>query len=312
MTELVIETTGLRCRYGSFEAVRGVDLAVRRGELFALLGTNGAGKTTTMETLEGHRAASAGTVRVLGMDPVVDKARLRPRVGIMLQESGFAGELTVAETVELWRSVTTGGAGDRRGRFDVLDALDLAHRSGVMVKQLSGGEKRRLDLALAVLTRPELLFLDEPTTGLDPESRRRTWDLVRALRGEGTTVLLTTHYLEEAEELADRLAIMHRGVVAVEGTLGDVLATEPSRISFLVPDGLSVADLPGLPSVLSREVVDGRVELSTADLQQDLGVLVGWANARGVRLPRLRASQASLEDVFHNVRGMVERAGVAA
>ncbi|WP_234995540.1 ABC transporter ATP-binding protein [Streptoalloteichus hindustanus] len=306
MTELVIEATGLRCRYGSFEAVRGIDLSVRRGELFALLGTNGAGKTTTVETLEGHRAASAGTVRVLGMDPVADKARLRPRIGIMLQESGFAGELTVAETVELWASVTTGGR-----RLDVLELLDLGHRARVMVKQLSGGERRRLDLALAVLARPELLFLDEPTTGLDPESRRRTWDLVRTLLAEGTTVLLTTHYLEEAEELADRLAIMHRGVVAVEGTLADVLATEPSRISFALPAGLTAAELPPLPAVLTSHVLDQRVELSTADLQHDLGVLVGWANERGVRLSRLRASHASLEDVFHGVRGAVERAGVA-
>ncbi|GGM69258.1 multidrug ABC transporter ATP-binding protein [Longimycelium tulufanense] len=300
MKELVIEATGLRCAYGSFEAVRGVDLHVRQGDVYALLGTNGAGKTTALETLEGHRAPSAGHLRVLGLDPVTERKQLRPRVGIMLQHSGFAGDLTVSETVELWRAMST-----CRQPLNVLSLLNLEHREKVQVKQLSGGERRRLDLALAVMSKPELLFLDEPTTGLDPESRRRTWQVVRWLHEEGTTVLLTTHYLEEAEQLSHRLAIMHEGRIRVEGTLADVLATEPARISFTLPPDLPAAELPRLPATRECRVREGTdlVELSSGDLQGDLTALLSWSNTRGTRLARLRASHASLEDVFHGVLG---------
>ncbi|MGM1065633.1 ABC transporter ATP-binding protein [Saccharothrix sp. Mg75] len=303
MRDTVIEVIGLRCRYGAFEAVRGVDFEVAGGELFALLGTNGAGKTTTMEVLEGLRAPSAGTVRVLGGDPVRDRAALRPRTGIMLQDSGFPADLTPAELVALW-----GGVSGRRAVRDVLERLDLGHRRDVRVKQLSGGERRRLDLALAVLGRPELLFLDEPTTGLDPESRKRTWDVVRELLADGTTVVLTTHYLEEAETLAHRLAIMHEGVVAVSGTVEEVLAAHPARIAFDMPEGLDVSALPMLTGdVLHRP--HGRVEVRTAELQDDLASLLAWASSAGLRLGRVRAHHASLEDVFHAAR---TTAGAAA
>ncbi|GAA3883933.1 ABC transporter ATP-binding protein [Saccharothrix violaceirubra] len=287
----VIEVTGLRCRYGDFEAVRGIDLEVAEGELFALLGTNGAGKTTTMETLEGLRAPSAGTVRVLGVDPFADRDTIRARAGIMLQESGFPADLTVAEMVRLWS----------RDAGDALDRLDLAHRRDVRIKQLSGGERRRLDLVLALLGRPELLFLDEPTTGLDPESRRRTWDVVRGLLAEGTTVVLTTHYLEEAESLAHRLAIMDRGAVAVSGTLVDVLAAQPARIVFDMPGRLGVEALPMLAGDVVHEP-SGRVEVRTRELQDDLGVLLAWADREGHRLSRLVATHASLADVFHRTK----------
>ncbi|MFB9905113.1 ABC transporter ATP-binding protein [Allokutzneria oryzae] len=305
MNEYAIDAVGLRCAYGSFEAVRGIDLQVRPGELYALLGTNGAGKTTAVETLEGHRRASGGSVRVLGLDPFADRARLRPRTGIMLQESGFAGDLTVAETLELWGRIST----PARGRLDVLELLDLGHRAQVAVKQLSGGERRRLDLALAVLNIPEVLFLDEPTTGLDPESRKRTWEVVRGLLDEGTTVLLTTHYLEEAETMATRLSIMDKGVVSVHGTLAEVLAAHPSRIAFDLPHGMSITELPALPAMSNLVNRAGRVEMSSADLQRDLGVLLGWATRRSVELGRLRAHHASLEDVFHQV---ADRIGAAA
>ncbi|SDN18101.1 ABC transporter ATP-binding protein [Allokutzneria albata] len=305
MNDYAIDAVGLRCAYGSFEAVRGIDLQVRPGELYALLGTNGAGKTTAVETLEGHRRASAGTVRVLGLDPFADRALLRPRTGIMLQESGFAGDLTVAETLQLWGKVTTA----RRGRLDVLDLLDLGHRAQVAVKQLSGGERRRLDLALAVLNKPEVLFLDEPTTGLDPESRKRTWEVVRGLLVEGTTVLLTTHYLEEAETLATRLSIMDEGRISVHGTLAEVLETHPARIAFDLPDGIAVTELPALPGMSNFANRAGRIEMNSSDLQQDLSLLLGWAGRRGVDLGRLRAHHASLEDVFHQV---AERTGAAA
>ncbi|WP_261992841.1 ABC transporter ATP-binding protein [Streptomyces sp. adm13(2018)] len=214
-----IEAESLRRGYsGGFEAVRGISLTVRRGEIFALLGTNGAGKTSTVELLEGLAAPSAGTARVLGHDPYRDRAAVRPRIGVMLQEGGFPSELTVAETVRMWAGCTT----HARPAAEALGATGLTGREGVRVKQLSGGERRRLDLALALLGRPEILFLDEPTTGLDAEGRRDTWELVRALRDGGTTVLLTTHYLEEAETLADRLAIMHRGQIVLSGTPAQV------------------------------------------------------------------------------------------
>ncbi|MFI9009295.1 ABC transporter ATP-binding protein [Actinosynnema sp. NPDC053489] len=296
MAETVIDVVDLRCRYGDFEAVRGVDFDVRRGELFALLGTNGAGKTTTMEAVEGLRAPFGGTVRVLGLDPFRDRAALRPRTGIVLQDSGFPADLTAGELAGLW-----GVASGRRATGDVLARLDLAHRRDVRVKQLSGGERRRLDLALAVLGHPEVLFLDEPTTGLDPESRQRTWEVVRGLLAEGTTVVLTTHYLEEAEALAHRLAILHEGLVAVSGALVDVLAAQPARIGFDLPARLDVTELP----MLSGDVVHhptGRVEVRTAELQDDLAVLLAWAAREGLRLGRFRAHHASLEDVFHNAR----------
>ncbi|WP_433271932.1 ABC transporter ATP-binding protein [Actinosynnema sp. CS-041913] len=293
MRNRVIDVAALRCRYGDFEAVRGVDLAVDQGELFALLGTNGAGKTTVLETLEGLRRPSAGRVRVLGVDPHRDRAAIRARTGIMLQESGFPGDLTVAEMARLWR---------RGDHGDALERLDLGHRRDVRIRQLSGGERRRLDLLLAVLGRPELLFLDEPTTGLDPESRQRTWEVVRELLAEGTTVVLTTHYLEEAESLAHRLAILHEGVVVVSGTLVDVLAAQPARISFDLPGRLGVDALP----MLGGDVVhnpSGRVDVRTRHLQEDLEILLTWARRDGLALGRLRANHASLEDVFHAARG---------
>lgn len=192
--DTVIETADLRRHYRGFEAVRGIDLTVARGELFALLGTNGAGKTSTLEVLEGQATPTAGTVRVLGRDPYRERAAVRPRIGVMLQEGGFPTELTVTETARMWAGCTSGA----RPVAEALELTRLSKRGAVRVKQLSGGERRRLDLALALLGRPEVLFLDEPTTGLDAQSRRETWELIRELKQQGTTVLLTTHYLEEA------------------------------------------------------------------------------------------------------------------
>ncbi len=295
MNQPVISVDGLHCSYGEFEAVAGVNLDVRQGELFALLGTNGAGKTTLMETVEGHRPPRRGQARVFGMDPWRERSRVRPRVGIMLQDSGFAGDLTVAETVRLWQSMVT----DPAEVGPALRALGLHERSDVRVRQLSGGEKRRLDLVLATLGRPELLFLDEPTTGLDPESRKATWEIVRELLAGGTTVLLTTHYLEEAESLAHRLAIMHEGRIALSGSLVDVLASQRARIEFDLPDG--AGDVPDLVGDV-RSVSNGRVEVRTDALQADLHTVLGWADRAGVRLSRLKAQHASLDDVFHAVQ----------
>ncbi|MER6618715.1 ABC transporter ATP-binding protein [Streptomyces sp. NPDC000931] len=295
--EHVIEVTGLRRVYGGgFEAVRGIDFSVRRGEVFALLGTNGAGKTSTVELLEGLAAPAGGRVRVLGHDPYAERAAVRPRTGVMLQEGRFPSELTVAETARMWAGCVSGARPER----EVLALVGLESKTGVRVKQLSGGQRRRLDLALALLGDPEVLFLDEPTTGLDAEGRRDTWELVGALRDGGTTVLLTTHYLEEAENLADRLAIMHEGRIAATGTPAEVTASEPSRITFELPEGYFVGDLPPLAELgVSDHTVDGRtVRLRTRELQRAATGLLMWAHGAGVELRRLDVRSASLEEAF--------------
>ncbi|MDT0445106.1 ABC transporter ATP-binding protein [Streptomyces johnsoniae] len=292
----MIEVSALRRRYGGsgrdgYEAVRGVDFSVGQGEIFALLGTNGAGKTSTVEVLEGLAAPSAGEVRVLGRDPFKERAQVRPHTGIMLQEAGFSNDLTVAETARMWAGCT----GRPAPISEVLGTVRLNERADVRVKQLSGGERRRLDLALALTTRPRVLFLDEPTTGMDPQARQDTWQVVRRLREDGVTILLTTHYLEEAEALADRLAIMHRGRITVMGTPAEVMAAHPARIRFRLPEGLDPAWLP-LPGPV--DVFDGNVEAQTGNLQQSLTDLLLWAREAGVELPGLDARSASLEQVF--------------
>ncbi|MFI5978953.1 ABC transporter ATP-binding protein [Streptomyces sp. NPDC051452] len=295
--EHVIEVTDLRRVYGGgFEAVRGITFSVARGEIFALLGTNGAGKTSTVELLEGLAAPAGGRVRVLGHDPRRERAAVRPRTGVMLQEGGFPAELTVAETVRMWAGCTSGA----RPGAQALELVGLADKHDVRVKQMSGGERRRLDLALALLGEPEVLFLDEPTTGLDAEGRRDTWELVRRLRDDGTTVLLTTHYLEEAEDLADRLAILHEGRIAASGTPAEVTAGRPSRMSFELPEGYLLGDLPPLAAlgVLAHES-DGRiVRLRTTQPQRTATGVLAWAERAGVELSRLDVRSASLEEAF--------------
>ncbi|MEU1623797.1 ABC transporter ATP-binding protein [Streptomyces sp. NPDC020096] len=304
----VIEVTALRRRYGpsgakaakratgtrstqGFEAVRGISFTVARGELFALLGTNGAGKTSTVEVLEGLAAPSGGQVRVLGHDPYRDRAAVRSRIGVMLQEGGFPSELTVTETARMWAGCTTGA----RPVGEALEMVGLTARGTVRVKQLSGGERRRLDLALALLGKPELLFLDEPSTGLDAEVRRDTWELVRRLRDQGTTVVLTTHYLDEAEALADRLAIMHAGRIVASGTPAEVTAARPARIRFQLPEHVAAAELPlSLPAAATGR----RVEIRTPRLQDTLTELLLWARDKDLVLDGLDARSASLEEAF--------------
>ncbi|WP_024875988.1 ABC transporter ATP-binding protein [Saccharomonospora piscinae] len=301
MNEVMVDVQGLHVAYGDFVAVREVSFSVRRGELFALLGTNGAGKTTTMETLEGHRRPTRGTVRVVSKDPFRERASVHGQCGIMLQSGGFAGDLTVRETARLWSRIVTSRSTVDEG----LERLGLAHRAGVRVKQLSGGERRRLDLVLATLGRPEVLFLDEPTTGLDPESRQATWELVSELLAEGTTVLLTTHYLEEAERLAHRLAIMHEGRIAVAGSLADVLARYRARIDFRVVGDAGAAPVPGLPvlsgTIEPQRAAEQAVRVVTDDLQGDLERVLAWARTHGLRLHGLSARHASLDEVFRDV-----------
>jgi ABC-2 type transport system ATP-binding protein len=296
-----IEVDGLKRRYTEgFEAVRGISFSVRAGEIFALLGTNGAGKTSTVELLEGLERPSDGQVRVLGHDPYRERAKVRPRIGVMLQEGGFPTELTVRETARMWAGCTTRA----RPVDEALDFVGLAgRREDVRVKQLSGGERRRLDLALALIGRPDVLFLDEPTTGLDAEGRRDTWELVRELRDQGTTVLLTTHYLEEAESLADRLAIMRSGRIAVSGTPGEVTSSRPSRIRFTLPAGARDVRLPVGAAPQAR---DGRVEVTTRDLQHELTELLLWARGQNIELQGLDARSPSLEEAFLEIAGAME------
>ena len=292
---LAVEVTDLHRTYRAarrgtpFEAVRGVSFGVRRGELFALLGTNGAGKTSTLEVVEGLAAPTSGRVRVLGHDPHRERAAVRPRMGVVLQSGGFPGDLTVGEALRMWAGTLT----DARPVEETLALTSMADRAGVPVSRLSGGERRRLDLAAALLNRPEVLFLDEPTAGLDPESRRDTWEVVRDLLGAGSTVVLTTHYLEEAEALADRLAILHRGRVVLQGTTADIAEAQPARISFASSD----IRLPELPGATVAD--DGRrTTLRTKDLQATLTALLGWAAAHGTHLRDLDARSASLEETF--------------
>lgn len=314
----VIEVAGMSRRYGSgpdaFVAVHDLDLAVGEGELFGLLGTNGAGKTTTLEVIQGLSKASSGTVRVLGCDPIRDRRVLRPDLGIMLQKGGLPQDLTVRESLSMWAGTCTRSL----PVDDVLDRVQMRHRADTRVKALSGGEARRLDLACAVIGRPRVLFLDEPTTGLDPESRRNTWQLIADLKASGVTIMLTTHYLDEAETLCDRLAIMHRGAVVRAGTVAEVVAGHPARITLRRPSET-------LPELRGADVrIDADTVVVTADAVQDtLTDLLMWARERGIRLDGLDARAASLEMVFLSIadgfedgrdaaRGRVGVVGVSA
>ena len=283
----VIEVDKLNLRYGDFQAVKDLSFHVERGELYALLGTNGAGKTSALEIIEGHRKASSGTVRVFGKSPT-DRRAVRPATGIMLQESGFSPDLTVAESVRLIGRLT--GRSEAVDR--VLGLIDLTRKAETRVSQLSGGEKRRLDFATAVYGRPELIFLDEPTTGLDIQSRDALWDAVEQLREDGSTVVLTTHYLEEAQQRADRIGLMHRGTLRHEGTVSELTRTLPASIQFSLPP-----NAPALP-MRSAQMPDRSYLIETFDLQTDLKRLLDWADAHAVELLGLSAAPTRLDDVF--------------
>ncbi|MGW2514430.1 ABC transporter ATP-binding protein [Streptomyces scopuliridis] len=286
----VIDVERLNLSYGDFHAVKDLSFQVKKGELYALLGTNGAGKTSTLETIEGHRTATSGTVRVFGRSPR-DRRAVRPRMGIMLQESGFSPDLTVKESVRL-----IGKLSQRSDRVErVLSLVDLTHKAGTQVSQLSGGEKRHLDFATAVYGNPELIFLDEPTTGLDIQSRDALWDAVDKMREDGSTIVLTTHYLEEAQQRADRIGLMHKGTFHREGTVAELTRTLPATIRFSLP-----AFAPALPLQATRQM-DGKVLIETFHLQKDLHTLLGWAHANAVELRELQAGPTRLDDVFRAI-----------
>jgi ABC-2 type transport system ATP-binding protein len=286
----VIDVDALNLMYGDFHAVKDVSFQVQPGELYALLGTNGAGKTSTLEIIEGHRPASSGTVHIFGGSPT-DRRAVRPRMGIMLQESGFSPDLTAVESVRLIGRLT--GRSDSAER--VLGIVDLTGKAEVRVSQLSGGEKRRLDFATAVFGRPELVFLDEPTTGLDIQSRDALWDAVHRMREDGATILLTTHYLEEAQQRADRIGLMHRGVLHREGTVDELTRALPTVIRFSLPPGA-----PAPPRTAIR-AADGSYVIETFALQADLKDLLDWASDHRIDLIGLSAAPTRLDDVFRAI-----------
>ncbi|WP_026466704.1 ABC transporter ATP-binding protein [Amycolatopsis alba] len=286
----VIDVDRLNLKYGDFHAVKELSFQVGRGEFYALLGTNGAGKTSTLETLEGHRNPTSGTVRVLGKSPR-DRAAVRPKMGIMLQESGFSPDLTVKESIRLIGTLTR-----RTDRLErVLGVVDLTRKANTKVSQLSGGEKRRLDFATAVYGSPELVFLDEPTTGLDIQSRDALWDAVDKLREDGSTIVLTTHYLEEAQQRADRIGLMHRGTFHQEGTVSELTRTLPAVIRFTLPPSAPALPLQG------RREHDGKFVIETFGLQKDLHTLLRWAQDNAIELPDLEAGPTRLDDVFRAI-----------
>jgi ABC-2 type transport system ATP-binding protein len=294
--EPVVSVRGLVKRYGRREAVRGIDLEVRRGEIFAFLGPNGAGKTTTVEILEGFRSRTDGDVRVLGVDPVHGDATWRDRIGIVLQESEPEAGLSVRECLELY-------AGYYRRPRDVDDTLSLVglvDESGARAHDLSGGQRRRLDVALALIGDPDIVFLDEPTTGFDPAARRTAWEVIRGLRDLGTTIFLTTHFMEEAEHLADRIAVLAQGSIVAEGTPKTLGGRDrmTATIRFTLPAAVRVDELPDELGATIERSADGATAVLTATPLAHLRVLADWALARGFDLPDIDVRRPTLEDVY--------------
>ena len=293
MSECVIEARGLRKAYGDLEAVRGIDLEVGRGEVFAFLGPNGAGKTTTVEILEGYRERSGGDAQVLGVDPERATRDWRRRIGIVLQHTRMTPELSIRETLELF----AGYYPAPRDVAETIGLVGLSDKAEDRVARLSGGQQRRLDVALALIGDPELLFLDEPTTGFDPTARRRAWEVIANLRALGKTIFLTTHYMDEAQVLADRVAIIVGGKIVAEGPpdqLGRGTAT--TEIRFQLPDGLGVGELPLDGAEIER---GGRfVTVMTGEPVRVLNELTAWALGREIELFGLQVGAPSLEDVY--------------
>ena len=277
----LIEVKGLKKSYGDVHAVRGVDLEIAQGEIFSLLGPNGAGKTTTVEILEGFRTRDSGTVSVLGFDPQSrgHESRLwRNRIGIVLQSSADAGDLTVLETINHF----SGYYSNPRSVDEVIHSVGLVEKENALIRNLSGGQRRRLDVALGIIGNPELLFLDEPTTGFDPEARRSFWGLIQALRSDGTTIVLTTHYLDEAEALADRVAVINNGVIIEVSTPAELGGRATSQATVSWRDGETV----------KSERSDNPTELVTK-----------LSSRFGGEVPELVVSRPSLEDIYLEMIG---------
>jgi ABC-2 type transport system ATP-binding protein len=297
MSAIVVD--GLRKTYGDLAAVDDLSFEVAEGEVFCVLGPNGAGKTTMVEILEGHRDRTAGRVEVLGYDPQTSGREFRERIGIVLQEAGVDEDFSVRELVTLYRGMYP----RRRNVDELIGLVGLADKADARVKTLSGGQRRRLDLALGLVGDPDLLFLDEPTTGFDPSARRKAWGLVENLRALGKTILLTTHYMDEAQHLADRVAVIAKGKLIALGT-PEQLSTqqgEAAMMSFRLPADVAVADLPDLGAGVQA---DGpHITMSTASPTKTLATLTAWAAERGVELESLQLARPTLEDTYLHLVG---------
>lgn len=288
----VIEVRDLRKRYGATDAVAGISFEIAEGEVYGLLGHNGAGKSTTVEILEGHRRRSSGTVSVLGTDPADSGRDFRDRIGIVLQTSGVEQQLTVREALRFYGSCYR----DPRPIDEVVEMVGLTAKVDDRIGSLSGGQRRRIDLALGIIGKPELLFLDEPTTGFDPVARRESWKLIQRLCEGGATVLLTTHYLDEAEHLADRVGVLADGRLVAEGTPDQLMAAAPNAtITFELPAGTSAEQLHVPPGA---SIESGVVRIETERPTPILADITGAAVQRGVELVGLSVKRASLEDIF--------------
>jgi ABC-2 type transport system ATP-binding protein len=294
--ELAIDVSGLSRTYGDLEAVRDVSLRVAAGEVFCLLGPNGAGKTTTVEILEGYRSRTAGDVRVLGFDPADGARAFRERVGIVLQESAAYGELTVAEVLHMHARYYP----RPRPAGELIELVALDAKDTARIKTLSGGQRRRLDLALALVGDPDLIFLDEPTTGFDPSARRAAWEAIRSLCSLGKTVFLTTHYMDEAQVLADRVAVMARGEIVASGTPAELGGrdTAPAEIRFALPPGVAIGAVPVPAGGAISEPEAGQALVVADDGVRAANALTGWALEHGHDLHGFAVAQPTLEDVY--------------
>jgi ABC-2 type transport system ATP-binding protein len=291
----IIEVSGITKKFGKFVAINDVSFVVRRGEIFGLLGENGAGKTTTIEILEGFQKADLGTVQVLGIDPRLGRRAWRDRVGFVLQESQFDPIHTVNETLKLFASFFS----HPRGVAETLELVGLTEKSDERFGRLSGGQKRRVDVAIGIIGRPDLLFLDEPTTGFDPVARHEFWTVIEGLRDTGTSILLTTHYMEEAQRLCDRLAIMAKGQIMAQGTSTSLIsALGVTTIRFEQPAGVDLSTLctiAGVEFLLRDIIVSASVDI---DVQEILLRLLTWSQATGNALTGLEVVRPTLNDVF--------------
>jgi ABC-2 type transport system ATP-binding protein len=304
-TDTVISCDDLRKTYGAIRAVDGVTFEVRQGEIFGLLGPNGAGKTTTVEMLEGLRTPDGGSLQVLGIDVAAHPDALKERIGVALQTAELYPKLTVVEVIDLFRSFYRRSLPTEQ----LIDFLDLGERRNGRTKELSGGQRQRLAVALALVNDPEVVFLDEPTTGLDPAARRSLWDLVEQLKVQGKTILLTTHYMEEAEVLCDRLAIMDHGHIIEMGTVGEVVSRrfKERAVQFDRIEGIDDQRLAGMKAVSSVKHDDGVVLLYTSDVPATISDLLAATEAVGVEASNLTVRRATLEDVFLDLTGRALR-----